>query len=199
MPADAVSSDTAPPDTVPPDTAPPAADSPSSPPASASVGEPSIAERQRTARVLANAPLEELTELWENWPDPPEVQYLRGPEAGLVMVQGRTGGTGDRFNLGEATVTRATVLIRDAELGTDHTGTAYVLGSHPDHAGVAAIFDALLLSAQRPRVLSDVIEPLEQAQAQQEARRRAQARSTLVDFFTVARENAGPDDEEDAE
>ena len=33
-------------------------------------------------------------------------QWLRKPETGLMMVQGRAGGTGERFNLGEITVTR---------------------------------------------------------------------------------------------
>ncbi|GAA3649043.1 phosphonate C-P lyase system protein PhnG [Microbacterium marinilacus] len=155
-----------------------------------------VDERRRTARVLALASAEELAGLWAAWPDPPEIEYLRGPEAGLVMVQGRMGGTGDRFHLGEATVTRATVLARIADAG-ETVGTAYVLGSHPEHAGLAAVFDALLLSAQRDRVLSDVIEPLESAQRERDEHARAQARSTVVDFFTVSRENSGPDEDDD--
>ncbi|HCS61962.1 MAG TPA: phosphonate C-P lyase system protein PhnG, partial [Microbacterium sp.] len=91
-------------------------------------------ERQRTARILAGATQARLAELWRTWPDRPEVEYLRGPEAGLVMVQGRTGGTGDRFNLGEATVTRATVAVRSAS--DEALGTAYILGSHPEHAAL---------------------------------------------------------------
>lgn len=157
-----------------------------------------VESRRRTARVLANAAEADLASLWEAWPDRPEVQYLRGPEAGLVMVQGRTGGTGDRFNLGEATVTRATVVVRsDGSDPDEAVGTAYVLGSHPDHAGLAAIFDAMLASGRRDRVLADVIEPLERAQAERDARSRAEARSTVVDFFTVARENSGPEEEDD--
>ncbi|MBF0815231.1 phosphonate C-P lyase system protein PhnG [Microbacterium paludicola] len=164
-----------------------------------------VESRRRTARVLANAAEAELAELWEAWPDRPQVQYLRGPEAGLVMVQGRTGGTGDRFNLGEATVTRATVVVRSDAAGDpdEAVGTAYVLGSHPDHAGLAAIFDAMLASGRRDRVLAEVIEPLERAQAERDALARAEARSTVVDFFTVsrendgARENSGPDEEDD--
>ena len=151
-----------------------------------------VESRRRTARVLANAAEDELATLGEAWPDRPLVQYLRGPEAGLVMVQGRTGGTGDRFHLGEATVTRATVVVRSEHDDADEAvGTAYVLGSHPDHAGLAAIFDAMLASGRRDRVLADVIEPLERAQAERDARARAQARSTVVDFFTISRENEG--------
>lgn len=155
-------------------------------------------ERQRTARILAGATQARLAELWRTWPDRPEVEYLRGPEAGLVMVQGRTGGTGDRFNLGEATVTRATVAVRSAS--DEALGTAYILGSHPEHAALAAVFDGMLDSAARDRVLTEVIEPLESEQREQDQQARRDARSTVVDFFTVARENDGfgaSDDEDD--
>lgn len=139
--------------------------------------------------MLAGAAHADLAALWAAWDEQPEVAYLRGPEAGLVMVQGRIGGTGDRFNLGEATVTRATVMLRGAGTG-EVSGTSYVLGSHPEHAGLAAVFDALLgAPAQRQRVLTDVIEPLERAQAERDAGAQADARSTVVDFFTVAREH----------
>lgn len=155
-----------------------------------------IESRRRTARVLANSPLAELTQRWAAWADHTEVEHLRGPEAGLVMVQGRTGGTGDRFNLGEATVTRATVAVRltDSE---PTIGTAYVLGSYPEHAELAAIFDALLNSDARERVLSEVIAPLENALHDRDAQAHREARSTVVDFLTVARENSGNDEDED--
>lgn len=155
-------------------------------------------ERRRTARVLAGATQARLAELWRTWPDRPEVEYLRGPEAGLVMVQGRTGGTGDRFNLGEATVTRATVAVRSG--AGEALGTAYVLGSHPEHAALAAVFDGMLGSTDRDRVLTHVIEPLEAEQREHERQTRRDARATVVDFFTVARENDGfgaSDDEDD--
>jgi len=151
----------------------------------------SEAARRRTARVLAGASEADLSALWDAWPDRPDIEYVRGPEAGLVMVQGRVGGTGDRFNFGEATVSRATVVARGIQSET--IGTAYVLGSHPEHAGLAAIFDALLAGDAHERVLADVIVPLENAQAERDARTRADARKTVVDFFTVARENDGPE------
>lgn len=155
-------------------------------------------ERRRTARVLAGASEARLAELWRTLTERPEVDYLRGPEAGLVMVQGRTGGTGDRFNLGEATVTRATVAVRSG--AEQAVGTAYVLGSHPEHAALAAIFDGMLDSADRRRVLDEIIEPLEREQRDRDMQARRDARSTVVDFFTVARENDGfgaADDEDD--
>ncbi len=157
--------------------------------------------RRRAARVLSLASTAALADRWATWPEPPLVEYLRGPEAGLVMVQGRIGGSGDRFNLGEATVTRATVLLRGGGLGGEAVGTSYVLGSDTEHAGLAAIFDALLGdAAQQPRVLAEVIEPLEAEQGGRDATRHAEARATVVDFLTVARENAqGVADPEAAE
>lgn len=154
--------------------------------------------RQRAARALAGATTAELAEHWASWPQPPVVEYLRGPEAGLVMVQGRIGGSGDRFNVGEATVVRATALVRGGGLAAESVGTAYVLGSDTEHAGLAAVFDALLGdAAQRPLVLERVIEPLEREQAATAAREHAEARATTVDFLTVSRENdGGAEDEE---
>lgn len=155
------------------------------------------AQRQRTARALALADTARLAEFWAAWPDAPEVEYLRGPEAGLVMVQGRIGGSGDRFNLGEATVTRATALLHGGALLAERVGTSYVLGSDPEHAGLAAIFDALLADpATAPRALSEVIAPLEREQAGLDAQSRGEARATQVNFFTVARENAGAEEDD---
>ncbi|GAB3918480.1 protein phnG [Microlunatus endophyticus] len=157
-----------------------------------------IAMRQRAAGVLAGASTAELAECWNAWPNRPEVEYLRGPESGLVMVQGRIGGSGDRFNLGEATVVRATALVRGGGLATECVGTSYVLGSDPDHAGLAAVFQALLADpGQRDLVLQQVIEPLQSRQATVDAGSRAQARATTVNFFTVARENSGGVEEDD--
>ncbi|MBC7801444.1 MAG: phosphonate C-P lyase system protein PhnG, partial [Gemmatimonadaceae bacterium] len=52
--------------------------------------------------VLARATAKELTEAADG--RLPAYTRLRGPEAGLVMLQGRAGGTGQPFNLGEASV-----------------------------------------------------------------------------------------------
>lgn len=127
---------------------------------------------------------------WQGWAPKPAVQAIRGPEAGLVMVRARADGGGARFNLGEATVVRATVRLHGEPLADDSVGTSYVLGTDLEHARLAAIFDGLLAdAAQRDRVLAEVITPLEQAQAERDRERLAEARGTLVDFFTVSREH----------
>ena len=38
-------------------------------------------------------------------------EWIRPPEIGSIMVQGRAGGTGDPFNLGEVSVTRCTLKV----------------------------------------------------------------------------------------
>ncbi|WP_197379545.1 phosphonate C-P lyase system protein PhnG [Mycolicibacterium mengxianglii] len=151
--------------------------------------------RRRSARALSRASRAELADLWQSWPDPPEVEHLRAPETGLVMVQGRVGGGGDRFNLGEATVTRATVRVR--ETGSEAVGTAYVLGTDHEHAELAAIFDAMLNSSMHDTVLRDVIAALEHRQLAHDAEHYAQGRSTVVEFFTAARENSGADEDDE--
>ena len=148
------------------------------------------AARQRWMRTLAMAGPDALGAAWQGWEPKPAVQAIRGPEAGLVMVRARTDGGGARFNLGEATVTRATVRLHGEPLAADAVGTSYVLGTDLEHARLAAIFDGLLTDAgQRERVLAEVIAPLDQAQAERDNDRQAEARSTLVNFFTVSREH----------
>jgi alpha-D-ribose 1-methylphosphonate 5-triphosphate synthase subunit PhnG len=149
-----------------------------------------IAARQRWMRTLAMADSAALDAAWQGWEPKPAVQAIRGPEAGLVMVRARADGGGARFNLGEATVTRATLRLHGEPLAADSVGTSYVLGTDLEHARLAAIFDGLLADAgQRERVLAEVIEPLDRAQAERDGVRLAEARSTLVNFFTVSREH----------
>ena len=146
--------------------------------------------RQRWMRTLALADPVALDAAWQGWAPKPGVQAIRGPEAGLVMVRARTDGGGARFNLGEATVTRATVRLHGEPLAAPAVGTSYLLGTDLEHAWLAAVFDGLLSAAgPRDRVLSEVIEPLERAQAGRDDVRNAEARSTVVDFFTVSREH----------
>jgi len=149
-----------------------------------------VAARQRWMRTLAMADPDALDAAWQGWEPKPDIQAIRGPEAGLVMVRARADGGGARFNLGEATVTRATVRLHGDPLAADAVGTSYVLGTDLAHARLAAVFDGLLSDAgQRERVLAEVIAPLEQAQGARDELRLAEARSTTVNFFTVSREH----------
>jgi alpha-D-ribose 1-methylphosphonate 5-triphosphate synthase subunit PhnG len=148
-------------------------------------------ERRHWMAVLARADGETIAALLAQCGDPPRFTRLRGPESGLVMVRGRTGGNGAAFNLGEVTVTRCTVrLRRDGQSndggGQDYVGHAYVTGRDERQAELAAVVDALLQDpVRRDAVRAAVIEPL--ARAQQEARDlvAAKAAATKVQFFSM--------------
>ncbi len=73
--------------------------------------------RQEAMAVLSHAAPARLAEIWSQWADKPAFHKVRGPETGLVMIRGRAGGGGNPFNLGEATVTRATVRLETGEVG----------------------------------------------------------------------------------
>jgi alpha-D-ribose 1-methylphosphonate 5-triphosphate synthase subunit PhnG len=133
--------------------------------------------------VLALATTDELERAWAELPARPEHRWLRAPEIGLAMIRARAGGTGTRFNLGEMTVTRCSVVLEDGTVGH-----AYVGGRRRRHAELAALLDALLQSpAHRAELEARVVEPL--AAAQRRRRRAVAARSapTRVEFFTMVR------------
>jgi len=113
-----------------------------------------------------------------------EWTWLRRPETGLVMVQGRIGGTGTRFNLGEISATRCTIRLT----ACGSTGVGWVSGRNAKHAQSIALTDALLQSSLHcEEVYANVIEPLiliRQAELEQAA---ALAASTRVEFFTMTR------------
>lgn len=145
--------------------------------------------------LLSRAPLPLLEQALAGQADAPP-QWLRRPETGLYMVQGRAGGTGERFNLGEVTVTRCALRVGGEDSAV---GVAYVMGRHHRQAQLAAVADALLQDpAQHERIDDALLQPVRQHLALQQAQRAARAQSTRVDFFTVARESGTTDEGEDA-
>ncbi len=143
----------------------------------------------RAPQPLLNAALAEHSHMQPQW--------LRRPETGLMMVQGRVGGTGERFNLGEVTVTRCALRLNT--VATDGpVGVSYVLGRNHHLAQLAAVADALLQDPAQHAVLeASLLTPLREHMQAQQAARHARAQTTKVDFLTVAREASG-DDEGDA-
>ena len=115
-------------------------------------------------------------------PDLPAHALLRGPEVGAVMVQGRIGGTGQPFNLGEMTVTRCAV-----RLGTGAVGHAHVQGRDKSHAVRAAVVDALMQTDQAEALQTTVLGPLQAEEVARRANRAAKAAATKVEFFTLVR------------
>jgi alpha-D-ribose 1-methylphosphonate 5-triphosphate synthase subunit PhnG len=153
--------------------------------------------RQAWMALLARAP-QSLLEQGLAAHLPGQYQWLRRPETGLMMVQGRAGGTGERFNLGEITVTRCTLRL-GASSPHAPVGVAYVLGRNHQQAQLAATADALLQEPQWHESLqASLLTPIRQHLSTQHAQRQQRAQSTRVDFLTMARE-AGGDDTEDQE
>ena len=137
-------------------------------------------DRPAWMAVLARAPAEALEQAAPG--HLPDYTRIRGPEVGLVMLQGRAGGTGAAFNLGEATVARCTVRTAAGQVGH-----AYCLGRDLRQAELAAAFDAALQDpARHDAVQAAVIAPLAAAQAERRATAARRAAATQVQFFTLA-------------
>ncbi|MEL7460633.1 MAG: phosphonate C-P lyase system protein PhnG [Pseudomonadota bacterium] len=117
-----------------------------------------------------------------------EAQYemLRAPEIGSVMVQGRAGGTGGAFNLGEMTVTRCSL-----KLDSGAVGHGFVQGRDRTAAQAAALLDALMQTEAAPRAEAAVLAPLRAEEAARRKTRAEKAAATKVEFFTMTR---GEDD-----
>lgn len=135
-------------------------------------------DRAAHLSLLATAPAGRVAALF---PDLPAHELLRAPETGTVMVRGRTGGTGAPFNLGEVTVTRASVRVGDA------VGHGYVQGRSRDHALRVAVLDALLQGDDASRLTAEVLAPLAAERQARRAATAARAAGTRVEFFTLVR------------
>jgi len=147
--------------------------------------------------LLARAPQDLLNDALAAHSTAPPL-WLRKPETGLMMVQGRAGGTGERFNLGEITVTRCALRLWGADAHSP-VGVAYVLGRNHRQAQLAAMADALLQDPVQQDVLeTQLLNPVRQRLQQTQAQRHDRAQTTKVDFLTVAREAGGGVDGDDA-
>ncbi|MFM0670321.1 phosphonate C-P lyase system protein PhnG [Paraburkholderia sediminicola] len=152
---------------------------------------PPSAVRRVWMAVLARTPRADLeaalARALHNIPTP-TYDWLRPPEIGLAMVRGRVGGSGDPFNLGEATVTRATLRLRASSDASAAVGVACHLGRDRRRAELAALADALLQMPEHHAVLhKQLIEPFAAQQAAKRAGRQQDAAATRVEFFTMVR------------
>jgi alpha-D-ribose 1-methylphosphonate 5-triphosphate synthase subunit PhnG len=152
---------------------------------------PPLSVRRAWMAVLARTPRADLEAALEralrNLPTP-AYDWLRPPEIGLAMVRGRVGGSGDPFNLGEATVTRATLRLRGSGGTSTAVGVACHLGRDRRRAELAALADALLQMPEHHAALHEqLIEPLAAQQAVQRAERQQDVAATRVEFFTMVR------------
>lgn len=136
-------------------------------------------ERKRWMAVLARASRAEIEAL--SGPELPAHEIMKAPETGTVMVEGRAGGAGRRFNLGEATMTRCIVRLSDGAMGF-----SYALGRDGRKARLAAILDARL-QREGDGALRQGVARLAEAQVAARDLASRKAAATKVDFFTLVR------------
>ncbi|MCA2997756.1 MAG: phosphonate C-P lyase system protein PhnG [Rhodocyclaceae bacterium] len=137
--------------------------------------------RREWLGLLSRAPIE-LLEAWGAG-RAQEYVWLKRPESGLAMVRARIGATGDRFNVGEMTLTRCALRMA----GGQH-GVAYVQGRSARRAELAAIADALLQDPnERDALERDLLQPLRARIAASRAARANESHLTKVEFLTVSR------------
>jgi alpha-D-ribose 1-methylphosphonate 5-triphosphate synthase subunit PhnG len=148
-----------------------------------SMDDDAIARRRAAMAVLADASAAEIAHGMKSIGALPAHTTIRSPECGLVMMQGRIGGDGAPFNLGEATVSRAAVRLPSGE-----TGFGYVLGRDREKAQLVAICDALVQSDRyRDAVEEHVVAPIRARVEAARHRKAEQTAATKVDFFTLVR------------
>ena len=153
--------------------------------------------RAQWMALLARAPMPLLERTLEMHAHRRRTEWLRRPETGLYMVQGRVGGTGERFNLGEITVTRCTLRSKADDGTQGAVGVAYVLGRNHRQAELVALADALLQESAYHQILAhELLTLVRQYLSELRSQHEAQTQATKVDFFTVAREAGDTDDEE---
>lgn len=115
----------------------------------------------------------------------PDVGFtdLRRPEIGLVMLRGRMGGTGPAFNIGEATVSRATLRLSSGE-----TGYSCILGRDLAKARLTALADALWQSPLfNSKINAEIAAKVQSRLERESAVKSAETAATKVDFFTLMR------------
>ncbi|MEO1610139.1 MAG: phosphonate C-P lyase system protein PhnG [Pseudomonadota bacterium] len=142
-----------------------------------------VAERQSAMALLSRATTAELNDGLNKAQCDVTCEDLRKPDVGLVMARGRISGTGQPFNVGEVTVSRAAVRLPS---GT--TGFSYLIGRSPERARLAAIADAYWqIEDKRLAVETHLLKPVRLRIMAEQQKKREQAAATQVDFFTMVR------------
>lgn len=149
---------------------------------SSGVENPDIANRQAHLGILARISTRELQEAYDALPTKPQYSFDRKPEFGMLMSEGRSGGTGSRFNLGHVSITRTALRLQTGE-----QGIGYCLGQDEDKAELIALFDALLQTNFEDHVINNLIEPARNKQQEERDHTARKSASSKVDFFTMAR------------
>jgi alpha-D-ribose 1-methylphosphonate 5-triphosphate synthase subunit PhnG len=123
-----------------------------------------------------------LLNLWEQKKIRVNYIWLRTPEIGSIMAQGRMGVTGDKFNIGEVTITRCSLKLNCGTIGH-----SYVQGRSKKKAEISALCDALMQTKMSKEINKNIIIPLEKIKKDNKDKILSKAEATKVDFFTLVR------------
>ena len=134
------------------------------------------ATRQHWMSVLAHSQPAELAARLKALNITADYEVIRTAETGLVQIQARMGGTGERFFAGDATLTRAAVRLTDGTLGY-----SWVLGRDKQHAERCALIDALMQQSRHFQNLSEtLIAPLDADRMARIAARQAMSEPGVI-------------------
>ena len=132
--------------------------------------------------LLATSNQSDLLNLWEQKKIRVNYIWLRTPEIGSIMAQGRMGVTGDKFNIGEVTITRCSLKLNCGTIGH-----SYVQGRSKKKAEISALCDALMQTEMSNEINKSIIIPLEKIKKNNKDKILSKAEATKVDFFTLVR------------
>ena len=138
--------------------------------------------RQQWLSALATADENYLTSLWNNLNIDIEFNWLREPEIGSVMVQGKAGVTGDNFNVGEVTITRCSIYL-DKKIQSQ----GYVQRKSKNKSKIAALCDALMQTNKKEIIRRNILNKLAKYKAKKRDEILSKTEATKVDFFTMVR------------
>lgn len=137
--------------------------------------------RQRWISAFSRTQTQRLKSLLEDVDTGVAFHPLRPAEVGLVMVRARAGGTGQKFNMGEMTVTRCAVRSANGPVGH-----GYVAGRNSRHAEIAARLDAIFQDMPAEHV-RPIVDALESDVSERQRARQQKSAPTRVEFFTMVR------------
>ncbi len=141
-----------------------------------------IEKRKSWMSLLATSNKNDLLNLWEQKKINIRYEWLRTPEIGSIMAQGRMGVTGDKFNIGEVTITRCSLKLNCGTIGH-----SYVQGRSKKKAEISALCDALMQTEMSNEINKSIIIPLEKIKKNNKDKILSKAEATKVDFFTLVR------------
>ena len=141
-----------------------------------------IEKRKSWMSLLATSNQSDLLNLWEQKKLKVNYVWLRTPEIGSIMAQGRMGVTGDKFNIGEVTITRCSLKLNCGTIGH-----SYVQGRSKKKAEISALCDALMQTKMSKEINKNIIIPLGKIKKDNKDKILSKAEATKVDFFTLVR------------